>query len=83
MDSFFGRSGSSPGKPSQVDLLFENHFSIFLVRGTSKLGVDWLEANVKGGFQPYFPFALVCEPRYIEDLLRGATADGLVCRGAQ
>jgi hypothetical protein len=75
----FCTSGNSPTK--EQDLLFENHVSIFLVRAVSKRGLDWLEANVnQGGFQPYFPFAIVCEPRHVESILQGATADGLVCR---
>jgi hypothetical protein len=72
-------SGNSPTR--KPDLLFENHHSLILIRGASKQGVDWLESHInQSGFQPYLPFAAVCEPRYVEDILRGATADGLVCR---
>jgi hypothetical protein len=41
----FQTSGGSPPSPS-VDLAFENHFSLFLIRPVSQSGQDWLDENV-------------------------------------
>jgi len=48
----FSRSGSSPQEfeskqsPPAVDLRFENHLSLFLIRHCSETGQHWLDANV-------------------------------------
>jgi hypothetical protein len=64
---------------SHVDLLFENNLSIFLIRPVSSAGQSWLDYNISAEAQT-FGSAIVCEPRYVEAILRGATSDGLVCR---
>lgn len=61
------------------DLLFENHFSLFLIRPVSTAGKAWLYANIANDGQTLGE-AIVCEPRYVENIFHGATADGLVCR---
>lgn len=68
------RNGRSPSK---YDLLFENHFSLFLIRPVSKLGQQWLDENV-GENTLTFGEAVVCEPRYVEGIFLGAQSDGLV-----
>ena len=78
-------SGSSPQTESSqsspaVDLRFENHFSLFLIRPCSETGQQWLDENVGNEETLTFGNAVVCEPRYVEAILQGATADGLVCR---
>jgi hypothetical protein len=75
-------SGSSPQAESNqslrsVDLRFENHFSIFLIRPCSETGQHWLDANVGDEDTLTFGNAVVCEPRYVESILRGAIAAGL------
>ena len=62
------------------DLLFENHFSLFLIRPVSRAGKVWLYENVGDENTLTFGDAVVCEPRYVEAIFQGATADGLVCR---
>lgn len=61
---------------SWPDIRIENHFSLFLVCPLSGPARRWLEENV----QPdalWFGGALVVEPRYLPDLVKGMTADGL------
>jgi hypothetical protein len=73
--------GSSPQAASlSLDLCFENHFSLFLIRPVSQAGQDWLDENVSAPETLTFGGAVACEPRYVESIFLGATADGLVCR---
>jgi hypothetical protein len=74
----FCTSGSSPTK--MPDIIFENHFSIFLIRPVSPAGQSWLNENVGDSETFTFGGAVVCEPRYVETIYRAAIADGLVCR---
>ena len=62
---------------AQVDVYVENHGSIFLVRPVSNSACDWLTENVQDDAQ-YFGSALVCEHRYISDLVEGMREAGLV-----
>jgi hypothetical protein len=65
---------------TNLDLVFENHFSLFLIRPVSSTGQSWLDENVGGEDTLTFGNAIVCEHRYVEAIFRGATADGLACR---
>lgn len=64
--------------PKTSDFVLENHFSIYLLRPASDFGRTWIEDHIgeTNGFQPYYP-TVICEPRYVEDLLRGIADDGL------
>jgi hypothetical protein len=75
-------SGSSPQPESNqslrsVDLRFENHFSLFLIRPCSEIGHQWLDANVGDQETLTFGGAIVCEPRFVQAILRGAIAASL------
>ncbi len=70
------QSGSSP----TFDLVFENHFSLFLIRPVSPAGQSWLDENVGDENTLTFGGAVVCEPRYVEAIVLGAQSDGLVVR---
>jgi hypothetical protein len=72
-DSFVA-SGSSP----QLDLVFENHGSLFLIRPLSESGQHWLDENVGDESTLTFGGAVVCEPRYVEPIIDGAIEAGLV-----
>jgi hypothetical protein len=63
-----------------VDLVFENHFSLFLIRPVSPIGKTWLDENVGDENTLTFGGAVVCEPRYTEAIWRGAKAAGLDVR---
>jgi hypothetical protein len=67
------QSGTSP----TLDLIFENHFSLFLIRPVSPTGQTWLDENVGDENTLTFGGAVVCEPRYIEQIYVGAQSDGL------
>jgi hypothetical protein len=75
-------SGSSPQtesnqSTSSVDLRFENHGSLFLIRPVSPAGQQWLDENVDNEETLTLGKALVCEPRYVEAILHGAIEAGL------
>ena len=69
----FAASGSSP----TIDLLFENHGSLFLIRPVSQPGQLWLDENVGDENTLTFGGAIVCEPRYVEAIAHGAVEAGL------
>ncbi len=70
------QSGSSP----TLDLIFENHFSLFLIRPVSPAGQTWLDENVGDENTLTFGGAVVCEPRYVEAIVHGAIETGLGVR---
>jgi hypothetical protein len=74
----FQTSGGSPPSRS-VDLHFENHGSLFLIRPASLAGKAWIYNHIADDAQ-MLGEAFACELRYVEDIFRGASADGLVCR---
>ncbi len=61
---------------TNLDLVFENHLSLFLIRPVSSPGQSWLDENIDGEAQT-FGNAVVCEPRYVEAILQGAIEAGL------
>jgi hypothetical protein len=61
-----------------MDIAFENHGSIVLIRGLSDAGQAWLDENVGDDETQYFGNAIAAEPRYVEAVMHGAQADGLV-----
>jgi len=73
----FAASGSSPQPESSLDLIFENHFSLFLVRPVSPAGQSWLDENVGDENTLTFGGAVVCEPRHVEAIAHGAIEAGL------
>ena len=85
MRNAFEASGSSPTRsevnlrPSS-DILVENHNSVYLLRPVSPVGRIWLQENVIGEETQLFGDAVVCEPRYVADIVFGARGEGLVVR---
>jgi hypothetical protein len=73
----FQTSGSSPQSAPSLDLIFENHFSIFVIRPVSPTGQSWLDENVGDENTQTFGGAIVCEPRYVEAIYHGAVEAGL------
>jgi hypothetical protein len=76
----FQTSGSSPQSTSAVDLIFENHFSLFLIRPVSSAGQSWLDENVGDENTLTFGGAIVCEPRYVDAIYHGAIESGMAVR---
>lgn len=75
--SVSSRSKELSPAPEQVDAYVEHHGNLFLVRPVSSAAFDWLRENVAEDAQ-HFGNALVVEPRYITDLVRGMVDAGLV-----
>ena len=65
--------------PRRVDLLVHGEGSIYLLRPTSRRGRRWIDEHVSDDHQEWAG-AIVVEPRFIGDIVRGATADGLRVR---
>lgn len=63
------------------DIKGTNHGSIWLVRGHTPAGEEWLNANVE--FLQWFGGAGVVEWRYAGDILHGAQNDGLTVEVSQ
>jgi len=74
-------SHSTSHSELRLDLVFENHGSIFLIRPISQIGRQWLDENVGDENTQMFGDAIACEPRYVEAIFRGAQSDGLTVRG--
>jgi len=70
LDSFVA-SGNSP-----MELIFENHGSLFLICPVSPAGQTWLDENVGDENTLRFGGAIVCEPRFALDVCRGAVEAG-------
>jgi hypothetical protein len=64
----------------QIDLFFENHFSLFLIRCVSMTGQAWLDEYVGDENTLTFGGAVVCEPRFVEAIMQGAVEAGLAVR---
>jgi hypothetical protein len=84
MKNAFEASGSSPTALEAIlqppaDILIENHGSIFLLRPVSSVGQAWLQ-EIVGEESQLFGNAVVCEPRYVADIVFGARGEGLVVR---
>jgi hypothetical protein len=74
-DAFLA-SGSSPTQP---DFFVENHGTIFLLQPLTPVANSWIQENLPED-RLAFGSAVVVEPRYITDIVRGAQADGLGVR---
>ena len=61
------------------DIRVENYGSIVLLRPATTAGRAWLEANCdQSGYQPFTGGTLLCEPRYVANIVAGAADAGLV-----
>jgi hypothetical protein len=58
------------------DLSVQNHGSIFLLRGETEEGRDWISDHIPSDAQSWGG-AIVVEHRYIDDIVAGAMNDGL------
>ena len=68
----------SPHAAARVDITVQNEGSIFILRGRSDAGRDWIEEHCQeGDYNPFGEGARLVEHRYIGDIIEGAQADGL------
>jgi hypothetical protein len=58
-----------------TDIHTENHGSIWLLRPVSDAGRNWLAEHLDDA--QWFGGAVAVEPRYVEDIVEGASLDGL------
>jgi hypothetical protein len=81
-----GQNGNGAGEvplpnptpvPEIVDIQFESHGSIVLIRGLSEAGQAWLDENVGNDETQYFGSAIAAEPRYCLAIILGAQREGL------
>jgi hypothetical protein len=76
-DTFFTRSGSSPGKgTSEPDFVCEYHTSLFLLRPLSPAAFDWIADNLPLN-RLTWGTATVIEPRYVWPIILGIQDSGL------
>lgn len=73
----FKQSGTSPTK--SPDVIVEDHFSLLLFRLLSHSAKSWVDQNVQEDAQ-FFGGALVVEPRYTQNLIKGMCGSGLEVR---
>lgn len=66
---------------NEVDVFVENHGTILLIRPVSDIAREWIDEHIgsQNRFQPYYP-TVVCEPRYVFDVVAGMQASGLMVR---
>lgn len=64
-----------------LDICVEDYGSVVLLRPATATGRAWLEANCnRSGYQPFGGGTLLCEPRYVADIVAGAREAGLEVR---
>jgi hypothetical protein len=56
------------------DVIIETHGSIILIRPLKKGAREWIDEKV--AWEQCFGGAIVCEPRYVEDIVRGLIDEG-------
>jgi hypothetical protein len=65
-----------------MDIRFENHGSIMLIRPKTDAGTEWCDEHLPDDAQMFGNAnATVCEPRYVGDIINGMQSDGLEVEG--
>jgi hypothetical protein len=67
-------------RSKHLDIRFESHGSIVLIRAVSDAGQTWLDENVGDDETQYFGGAIAAEPRYCGAIIEGALEAGLAVR---
>lgn len=68
-------------KRPTIDITIHNHGSIVRLVPNTDVARDWIDENIgrENGYQPYYP-TVICEPRYVDNVIEGMQADGLTIR---
>ena len=63
------------------DFTVENHGSVVIIRPNTPAGIGWANENIgsSNGYQGLWP-AMLFEPRYVDQVISGIKADGLLVR---
>jgi hypothetical protein len=73
-----------PNNPAPTNPQFEleNHGSLFLLRPLTSAATEWMQENLPmdSPETQFWGEAIVIEPRYLEPIIEGILADGLVLR---
>ncbi len=67
--------------PPVPDVVIQDEGTIFLVRGQSVAGAEWIVEHLPDDAMR-FGGAIVVEHRFIDDIVNGMQADGLTVLGA-
>ena len=62
---------------SRPDITVANHISLIILTGVSVRGAEWLASHLDPDAQRWGRDGYVVEPRYVDDILAGASDDGL------
>lgn len=62
-----------------TDIRFEDHGSVVLIRPLNEFATEWLSENLMAD-SPRFGGAVVCEPRYVENIWDALRAEGFACK---
>lgn len=64
---------------AKVDVVVQDNGSTVFLRPQSRQAISWINRNIgkDNGYQPYWPTVLI-EPRYVEAVVDGMEADGLL-----
>jgi hypothetical protein len=65
----------------KADLMVRNEGSIFLLSAQTPQGQEWIEQNIDMEEVMTWGDAVVVEHRFIDDIIKGAEADGLLVGG--
>ena len=80
-DSFVA-SGNSPTNSGKIppDFVVENHCNIVLLKSRTPKARSWVEEHIgdSNGYQPFYPYAVEVEPRYITEIVARIQNDGLM-----
>ncbi len=75
MLDLFEANGSSP----PADITVHHEGSLFILRGTTDIGREWIEEHCEeGDYNPFGAGARLVEHRYIGAIVADAISDGLV-----
>ena len=66
---------------SKQDFTLQHCGSIVLLKPNTRVGIEWANEKIgkDNGIQPLWPVA-VLEPRYVNEIVSGIRADGLLVR---
>jgi carotenoid cleavage dioxygenase-like enzyme len=64
------------------DFAVSNHGSIFLLKPITNAAIKWVERCIgaDNGYQPYYPAAVILEPRFMDEVITSIRKLGLVAR---
>lgn len=61
-----------------MDIRVDNHGSIMIVTPVTAAGKEWVDLHLNNSEMQRWAGGIVVEPRYLQDIIDGAEADGLV-----